>query len=263
LPQFANLLSFLIIKSIIFQKPQSLTMTKPRVSTVLQDKDDDASSLEGMFAKLDMYNTSADEASEIADAKEASVRTSSGFDEYMSAAEARDEANVAEAHEAIQGLFSQFRSHISNLKSPFNQKDTPAPVEVSLVETPRTEMTRHANNLYDNLYHPIDEVMAFNGSPNPNHDSLMPITASPAVIHRNVNFKINDDDDDDLNTPICTFNFGKKENPYLRFNAGIDNIATKKSLRPTTYAPAPSAYTQNTSPVAYRVHPVTNQVHPA
>jgi hypothetical protein len=59
-----------------------------------------------MFAKLDLYNTSADEASEIADAKEASLRTSSGLDDYMSAAEARDAANVAEAHKAKQGLFS-------------------------------------------------------------------------------------------------------------------------------------------------------------
>jgi hypothetical protein len=211
LPHFANLLSFLIIKFKIFQKPQILTMTKPRVSTVLQDKDDDASSLDDIFAKLDLYNTSADEASEIADAKEASLRTSSGFDEYISAAEARDAANVAEAHEAKQGLFSQFRSHISNLKSPFNQKDTPALVEVSLDGTPRTKITRHANNLYDNLYQPIDEGMDFNGSSSPNHDSLMPITESPAVTSRNVNFKINGNDD--LNTPIRNFNFGEKEDP--------------------------------------------------
>jgi hypothetical protein len=122
-------------------------MTKPHVSTVPHDEDDDESCLEDMFAKLDLYNTSADEAFEIADAKEALLRTSSGFDEYMSAAEARDAANVTEAHEAKQGLFSQFRSHISNLKSPFNQKDTPAPVEVSLDESPQTEMTRHANKL--------------------------------------------------------------------------------------------------------------------
>jgi hypothetical protein len=155
---------------------------------------------------------------------------------------------------------SQFHSHLSNLKSPFNQGNTPAPAEVSLVETPRIEMIRHANNMYDNLYHPIDEAMAFNGSPNPNHDPLMPITPSPALTHRNVNFKINDDDES--NTPIRNFNFGEKENPYPRFNAGINNIATKKSLclttyapasatSPATYAPAPSAYIQNTSPVTY------------
>jgi hypothetical protein len=169
-------------------------MTKPRVSTVLHNEDDDSTSLEAMFAKLDLY-TSAEEASKIADAKEASLQTSSSFDEYMSAAEARDAANVAAAHKEKQGLFSQFRLHTSNLKSPFNQRNTPAPAEVSLVETPQTEMTQHANNLYDNLYHPIDEVMAFNGLPNPNHDPLMPITASPAATHRNVNFKINGDDE--------------------------------------------------------------------
>jgi hypothetical protein len=89
-----------------------------------------------MFAKLDLIATSAAEASKIADAKEASLRTSSGLDEHMSAAEARDTANVAEAPEAKQGLFSQFRSHMSNLKSPFNQNDTPAPVEVLLDGTP-------------------------------------------------------------------------------------------------------------------------------
>jgi hypothetical protein len=83
-----------------------------------------------MFAKLDLCTTSAVEASEIADAKTASLRTSSGLDVYMSAVEARHAANVTEAHEAKQGLFTQFRLHMSNLKSPFNQKDTPAPVEV-------------------------------------------------------------------------------------------------------------------------------------
>jgi hypothetical protein len=71
----------------------------------------------------------------------------------------------------------------------------------------------------------------------------MSIPESSAVTNRNVNFKINDKDDS--NTPIRNFNFGEKENPYPRFNAGIDNIATKKSLHTT-----------------YQVHPVTNQVHP-
>jgi hypothetical protein len=48
-------------------------MTKPRVSTVPQDKDDDASIIDDMFAKLDLCTTSAVEASKIADAKEASL----------------------------------------------------------------------------------------------------------------------------------------------------------------------------------------------
>jgi hypothetical protein len=76
--------------------------------------------------------------------------------------------------------------------------------------TPLTELTQHANNLYDNLYHnhPIDEGMEFNGLHSPNHDPLMPILESPAVTNRNVNFKINDDDD--LNTPFRKFNFGEK-----------------------------------------------------
>jgi hypothetical protein len=149
-------------------------MTKPRVSTVPPNEDDNASIIDELFTKLDLCTTSAVEASKIADAKEAPLRTSSGLDEHMSAAEARDTANVAEAHKEKQGLFSQFRSHMSNLKSPFNQKDTPDPVEVSLDGTPRIEMTRHAHNLYDNLYHnhPIDEGMEFNGVRSPNHDPL-------------------------------------------------------------------------------------------
>jgi hypothetical protein len=80
------------------------------------------------------------------------------LDEHISVAEARDTADVAEAREARkaqaqQGLFSQLRSHMSTLKSPFNRNDTPAPGEVSLDEMPQTGMTRHANNLYDDLYH--------------------------------------------------------------------------------------------------------------
>jgi hypothetical protein len=54
---------------------------------------------------LDLYSTTAKEASKIAEAKEASLQTSSGLDEYMSAADAQDEANVAAAKEAKQGLF--------------------------------------------------------------------------------------------------------------------------------------------------------------
>jgi hypothetical protein len=145
-------------------------MTKPHVSTVLSNEDDDNPSIiDGLFAKLDLMSTSAAEASKIADAKQASLRSSSGLDEHISVAEARDTAYVAEAREAQaqQGLFSHLRSHMSTLKSPFNQNNTPAPVEVSLDETPRTGMTRHANNLYDDLYHnhPIDEGMEFNRIP--------------------------------------------------------------------------------------------------
>jgi hypothetical protein len=127
----------------------------------------------------------------------------------------------------------------------FNRNDTPAQVEVSLDETPRTGITRHANNLYDDPYHnhPIDERMEFNGVRSPNHDPLMPIPESPAATNRTVNFKINNHDDS--NTSTRKFNFGEKSHPYPRFNAGIDNIATEKPLRPNN-----------------QVHPDTNQVHP-
>jgi hypothetical protein len=63
-------LSFLIIRSKIYK---NLTMTKPRVSTVVHDNDD-STRLDEMFAKLDLaYGTTAKEASKIADAKEASL----------------------------------------------------------------------------------------------------------------------------------------------------------------------------------------------
>jgi hypothetical protein len=241
----------LIIKSKKIQKPQILTMNKPYVSTVLSNEDDNNPSImDGLFAKLDLYNTSAAEASKIADAKQASLWSSCGIDEHISAAETRDTANVAETRkareaQAQQGLFSQLRLHMSTLKSPFNRNDTPAPVEVSLDETPRTGMTQHANNLFDGLYHnhPIDGGMEFNGMQTPNHNPLMPIPKSPAATNRTVNFKINNHDDS--NTPTRNFNFGEKENPYPRFNAGIDNIATENPLRPNN-----------------QVHPDTNQVHP-
>jgi hypothetical protein len=131
-------------------------MTKPYVSTVLSNEDDnDPSIIDGLFAKMDLLPTSAAEASKIADAKQASLGNSSGLDEHISVAEAQDTADVTEDREAQaqQGLFSQLRSHMSTLKSPFNRNDTPAPVEVSLDEMPQTGMTRHANNLYDDLYH--------------------------------------------------------------------------------------------------------------
>jgi hypothetical protein len=69
----------LIIKGKKFQKPQILTMTKPYVSTVLSNKDDDDPSfIDGLLAQFDLLPTSAAKASKIADAKQASLRYSSG-----------------------------------------------------------------------------------------------------------------------------------------------------------------------------------------
>jgi hypothetical protein len=74
-------------------------MTKPYVSTVLSDEDDDDPSfIDGLLAQLDLKSTL--KASKIADAKQASLRYSSGLDEHLSVAEARDTADVAEAREA-------------------------------------------------------------------------------------------------------------------------------------------------------------------
>jgi hypothetical protein len=134
-------------------------MTKPHVSTVLPDAEDDPSFIDTLLTTFDLKTTlSAAKATKIADAKQGSLRSSSGLDEHLSVAEARDTADVAKAREdreaqAQHGLFSQLRSHMSTLKSPFNPNDTPSPVDVTLDETPRTGLTRHANNLYDDLYY--------------------------------------------------------------------------------------------------------------
>jgi hypothetical protein len=126
LPHFANLLSFLIIKSKKIQKPQILIMTKPHVSTVLPDEEDDPSFIDTLLTTFDLKNTlSAAKATKIADAKQTSLRYSSGLDEHLLVAEARDTADVAKAREdceaqAQHGLFSQLRLHMSILNSPFN-----------------------------------------------------------------------------------------------------------------------------------------------
>jgi hypothetical protein len=134
-------------------------MTKSHVSTVLQDEEDDPSFIDTLLTTFDLKTTlSAAKATKIADAKQGSLQYSPGLDEHLSVAEARDTADVAKAREdreaqAQHDLFSQLRSHMSTLKSPFNPNVTPAPVDVSLDETPRTGLTRHANNLYDDLYY--------------------------------------------------------------------------------------------------------------
>jgi hypothetical protein len=133
-------------------------MTKPHVSTVLPDAEDDPSFIDTLLTKLDLQTTlSAAKATKIADAKQASLRSSSGLDEHLSVAEAQDTADAAKAREDREaqeqhGLLHQLCSHMATLKSPFNPNDTPSPVDVTLDETPQTGLTRHANNVYDDLY---------------------------------------------------------------------------------------------------------------
>jgi hypothetical protein len=135
----------LIIKSKTSQQPQILTMTKPYVSTVPPDKEDDPSFTDGLLTKWDLKTTlSAAKATKIADAKQISLRSSSGLDEHLSVAEARDIADVAKAREdrdaqVPHSLFSQLCSHMSTLKSPFNPNDTPSPVDITLDETPEQD----------------------------------------------------------------------------------------------------------------------------
>jgi hypothetical protein len=134
-------------------------MTKPHVSKVPPDAEDDPSFIDTLLTTLDLKtNLSAAKATKIADAKQGSLQYSSGLDEHLSVAEARDTADVAKAREdceaqAQHGLFSQLCSHMSTLKSPFNPNDTPSPVDITLEETPRTGLTQHANHMYDDLYY--------------------------------------------------------------------------------------------------------------
>jgi hypothetical protein len=236
-------------------------MTKPYVSTVLPDEEDNPSFIDGLLTKWDLKTTlSAAKGTKIADAKQTSLQSSSGLDEHLSVAEARDIADVAKAREDCDaqvphGLFSQLRSHMSTLKSPFNPNDTPSPADVMLDETLQTGLTRHANHMYDDLYynnladaldgtfrtgnprhtnssyddpyhnHPIDEGMEFGSVQSPNHDPSLPIPEP--TDERTVQFDINNHDDSD--TPSSKFNFGEKSHPYPTFNAGIDNIATNRA----------------------------------
>ena len=111
-------------------------MTKPRVSTVIND-DDDTGSLDNLFDKLDMAESrTAKEASKIADAKEAALNVSSGLFEYMSAAEYREEATSAVAKEKEKGYLLKLYANLPTLNSPFAQGKTPDPTGVSLHETP-------------------------------------------------------------------------------------------------------------------------------
>jgi hypothetical protein len=97
---YNSTLSFLIIKSKKIQKPQILTMTKPHVSTVLPDAEDDPSFIDTLLTMFDLKTTlSAAKATKIADAKQGSLRYSSGLDEHLSVAEARDTADVTKACE--------------------------------------------------------------------------------------------------------------------------------------------------------------------
>jgi hypothetical protein len=188
-------------------------MNKLYVSTVLPDKEDDPSFIDTFVSKWDLKTTlSAAKATKIADAKQTSLRSSSSLDEHLLVAEARDKADIAKAREdrdaqVQHGLLSQLCSHMSTLKSPFNPHDTPSPVDITLEleETPRTGLTRHTNNVYDDLYinkldemldgtswtgiprhtnslyddpyhnNPIDEGMEFGSVQSPNHDPLMTI----------------------------------------------------------------------------------------
>jgi hypothetical protein len=138
------------------------------------------------------------------------------------------------------------------LKSPFNRNDTPAPVDVSLGEMPQTGLTRHANNLYENLYH---NHPLFNRNDTPAPVEVLLDETLRTGITRYANNLYDDpfhnhpiDEGMEFNglqspnhdplmpipeSPAMTtrtvkFIFGEKEHPYPRFNAGIDNIATEK-----------------------------------
>jgi hypothetical protein len=64
-------------------------MTKPHFSTVLPDAEDDLSFIDTLLTTLDLNTTLfAAKATKIADAKQTSLRSSSGLDEHLSVAEA-------------------------------------------------------------------------------------------------------------------------------------------------------------------------------
>jgi hypothetical protein len=189
----------------------NLTMTKLYVSTVLHKDNDTNSYVDDLFPKLDISKKlSAKEASNHATATEASLGYSSRLYDYMSATESQNSAIAAAAKEALakpEGLFSNLCLHLSSFSSPFNHGNI-APAGVPMDETPRTGITQHANELHDNLHYPIDEVMTFGGPSHQRPDLLAPVTASPTLTERTVNFKTTNNNDGS-NTPLRLFHLSE------------------------------------------------------
>jgi hypothetical protein len=253
-------------------------MTKPHVSTVIDD-DDDTAQCETLLNQLAIAEGPAATAlapaaaalpatkvAETAAAKPKPITASSTIDDYLTEAARRDAFDSARAKAAKArsvsardnaakarsvdttrtgpNFFEKVSAKIRNFGSPLNGDGKEA-INVITDTTPRTGMGNHANDMSDELFRPLEEGMTFGPETDSRPD---PLTT------RAVNF----------DTPEVS----------KRFNFGTPSPATNQAHPVTNHThpayaqkippannqahpahPAPTAYVQN-------IPPVNNQAHP-
>jgi hypothetical protein len=248
-----------------------LTMTKPRVSTVTKRFDDyydeSEEEIDDLLSKLDLAKEcAAKAATDLANAKEASLGLDSGLYDHMEAAEYRaaaDEAVAKEASVKPEGnLLSKLHSHFASIASPFTPQDSLALAKVSMDVTPRTGMEGHANGMHSDSFHPIDEAMTFGDTPKTSERTgpLASFNTSPLLKGHTVNFE-----------STSPFRYDDDKSGYPDFNLGTHSVTYNMAPAPVTHQAhssvpssathqAHSAYAQNTSSVPSTA---INQAHPS
>ena len=183
-----------------------------------------------------------------ADWDEATRRSLEDIPGFSPSADARVPSGLAKAKKSSPGLFSNLRSNISALASPYLKSplgrpdDNVADITDETV-TPRSGLTQHANNLHDSLMRPLEDTMAFSPQPTQVGNN---VTASTG---NTVRFRSEDD-------VQPRFQFGS-ESPYPNFDAGITAKSSFRSKSPVTIAnssvtsPATFAHSSDTSPATF------------
>jgi hypothetical protein len=199
-------------------------MTKPSTRTVNKRYgdyyDESEEEFDNLLAKLDLAKARTTKAAtELADAKEASLGLDSGLFAHLEAADYRAEADKAVTKETLVkpegNLLTKLHSHFASMASPFTPQDFPALAKVSMDLTPRAGMNQHANDMHSDLFHPIDEAMTFSETPETSEhsDPLVSFSTSPLLTGNNVNFE-----------SASTFRYDSKDG-YPDFNLGTHPTA--------------------------------------
>ena len=175
-------------------------MTKPSIRNVNKRYDDyydeSEEKIDNLLAKLDPAKACTTKAAtELADAKEASLKNDSGLFAHLEAAEFRAAADKAATEETPVkpegNLLTKIHSHFASVASSFIHSDSLALAKVSMDVTPREGMNQHANNMHSDLFHPIDEAMTFGETPETSEpsDPLASFNTSPLLTGNNVKFE--------------------------------------------------------------------------
>jgi hypothetical protein len=194
-----------------------------------------------------------------ADLSAATQRSLQDIPGLSPSADARVPSGLAKAKKTSPGLFSNLRSNISALASPYLSGKSPlghpddkvADITRDTV-TPRSGLTQHANDFHDSLIRPLEETMAFSPQSAQVGNN---VTASTVNM---VRFQ----SEDDVQPPSKQFQFGN-ETPYPNFDAGITTKSSFRSKSPATFAhssdtsPATFAHSSDTSPATF-VHSSNN-----